>query len=227
MQEQMRANLAMRLALPAVVVALATMLCLMVGVDSAYAGGGRDIADFKGNVTEVFWDKGYTFVYSDLKARKKISAVKSSNKKVATASLMKVKGGRTYIKITMKKPGKTKITYKLAGKKKTTTLKLVKWKKPVKSFKIGSTNYASKFNKFSTYLGVSDLGGKTLKIKPARGWKVAKIQYLVGEGKLKKIKNGKKLPSGTTDVNVTLMNKKTKAVEYLGVYYYSDTLSAA
>ena len=227
MQEQMRANLAMRLALPAVVVALATMLCLMVGVDSAYAGGARDISELKGNTTAVKMQKRQTIAFGDMKAGKKITSVKSSNKKVATVKVMKGQSGPTYIMITMKKVGTTKISYKLGGKKKTAVLKVVKWKNPVKSFKIGSTNYASKFKKAVNFTESIDLSAKRVAVKAARGWKVVKILYYAGGDMPKKIKNGTTLPNGTSFVSVVLKNKKTKAVENVVVSYYPESLSAA
>ena len=220
MQEQKRAYQVTRLALPVVMAVLVAMLCLMMGARTAYAGGANDITTFKGKTTVVFLQKNQMLAYSDMKSGKKLTSAKSSNKKVATIKAMKADGGYTYLLLTMKKAGTTKITYKLAGKKKTVTLKVVKWKKPVKSFKIGSTNYASKYKKSSFFQTKTDIGGQTVKVKAARGWKVKKISYYAGGDSLKKIKNGKKLPSGTTYVCVDLKNKKTNAVETVALDYY-------
>ena len=146
MNDQARASQVTRFAIPAIAVALAAMLCLMMGAGTAWAGGGKDIAKFKGKVVTTIVHKGDPEAYGDYKGGKKVTAVKSSNKKVATVKI--VDGGSyNYILITKKKAGTTKITYKLAGKTKTVTFKVYKWKNPVKTLKLGSKNYASKFKK--------------------------------------------------------------------------------
>jgi len=118
-----------RFALPVIAVALAAMLCLMMGAGTAWAGGGKDIATFKGKVVSTYINKGDPEAYGDYKHGKKVAFAKSSNKKVATVKI--VDGGSyNYILITKKKAGTTKITYKLAGKTKAVTFKIVKWENP-------------------------------------------------------------------------------------------------
>ena len=207
-----------RFAMPVIAAALAAMLCLMMGAGTAWAGGGKDIATFKGKVVSTYINKGDLEAYGDYKHGKKVASVKSSNKKVATVKI--VDGGSyNFIHITKKKAGTTKITYKLAGKKKTVTFKVVKWENPVKTLKIGSKNYASGFNKVARVPALNDMGSKTIKVKAANGWKLQTIRAIKGEGSVKTVKSGKKLPATTYMLWVTLKNTKTKAVETVTVYY--------
>ena len=222
MQEQVRVNPLLRLAVPTIAVAILAMLCLMMGSESAYAGGGRYITAFKGNVTTVYMKKGDIDYYSDLKNGlngKKISAAKSSNKKVATVKVKTYDNGMTSLLVTKKKAGTTKITYKLDGKKKTVKLKVVKWKNPVKTFKVGSKNYASKFKKSAGSHAASSVAGKTVKVEAASGWKVKRIVAYTNNG-VKIVRNGKKTPADTGQVVVALKNTKTKAVETVAVYHW-------
>lgn len=225
MNDTARTSQVARFAIPAIAMALAAMLCLTMGAGTAWAGGGKDISAFKGKVTSVYMKKGDLDAYGDYKNYdknpKKITAVKSSNKKVATAKVVSFSydgGSFSYILITKKKAGTTKITYTMAGKTKTVTYRVVKWKNPVKTFKVGSKNYASKFKKKASVPGTGDLVGQTVKVKAAKGWKVQKIYVYTDTGSVKNVKNGKKLPSGTHQVMVQLKNKSTKAVEVVTVY---------
>ena len=219
MNDQAKASQITRFAMPAIAVALAAMLCLMMGTGTAWAGGGKDIATFKGKVVTTIVNKGDPEAYGDFKGGKKVTSVRSSNKKVATVKIVDCKS-YNYILITKKKAGTTKITYKLAGKTKTVTFKVCKWQNPVKTLKIGSKNYASKFKKSASAGTTIDLGGKTVKVKAASGWKVQKILAITDTGSVKTVKNFKKLPTTTYFVQVKLKNKNTKAVETVSVYGY-------
>ena len=218
MGSQTRENSAARLAMLAIAVALASMLCLTMSAEAAWAGGGKNIAEFKGQVISTYMKRGDTEAYGDYKSGKKATDAKSSNKQVATVKI--VDGGSyNFILVTKKKAGTTKITYKLAGKAKTVTFKVVKWKNPVKTFAVGSNDYASKFKKTASFSAASEPSGKTVKVKAASGWKVQKIRAYSGNGFVKAVASGKKLPDRTYMVQVQLKSMATKAVEYVTVYY--------
>lgn len=59
----------------------------------------------------------------------------------------KVSHSKSAVALTTKKAGTTKITFKYAGKKYTSTITVKNWENPCESFKIGSKDYTSKFNK--------------------------------------------------------------------------------
>ena len=64
------------------------------------------------------------------------------------------------------------------------------------------------------------IGGKTVKVKAASGWKVQKVFAITDTGSVKTVKNFKNLPTTTYFVQVKLKNKNTKAVETVSVYGY-------
>ena len=121
--------------------------------------------------------------------------------------------------------GKAKLAVKVTkgGKVKTykATIKVVDYKNPVKSLKIGSKNYAGKFKKYKLIKGIKFPSKKgKLTVTPAKNWKVKEIE-VIGTTKdgskditVKKVKKYD-LSKFTTlsGVFVTLTNKKTKAVE--------------
>ena len=86
-----------------------------------------------------------------------------------------------------------------------------KYANPVKTFKVGSKNYASKFNKdyISVLYDQEKLSGK-LEISPNKNWKLKKI-WLSKARTSKVVKNGDKI-SGY-GVRATLKNTKTKVTE--------------
>ena len=126
----------------------------------------------------------------------KITKLKSSNTKVLTVKKIDNYSG---IMITPKKAGKSTITFKATKGSKTYSykcvVKVMKYENPVKTLKIGSKNYASKFSKMD-YI---DLDGKKnyegkLSIKTNKNWKVTYILiYDAKTDKVKEYKNNKKI----------------------------------
>lgn len=179
---------------------LAAIVALSLGAGKAWASpllldnvGSKDAMSILGK-------QGFR-AYTGYK--KKVAAAKSGNTAVAT---VKVQNGSTLM-VTAKKAGKAKITCTVGGKKKSFTLVVKKYKNPVKTFKVGGKNYASKFKKARDYYGGHKAGKLT--IKPASGWKLVSIY---GDGG--KVKNGKKIDKFGF-YQVELKNKKTGVVEYL------------
>ena len=193
--------------------AMALLFALTFGASQAWAGGqpGNPCLEDLGGKTYVVSLKTYADVpsiqsYASAKSpEKKISGVKSSNPKVATAQAAKG-GPYYYLCVDIKKTGTTKITFKQGGKKHTVKYIVKAYKNPVTSFKLGDKNYASKFDPenmllSSVYTAVG-VNAKTLKgkvqLKPASGWKVKKIWYWNSKAKMKFVKNGGKISNGVT-----------------------------
>ena len=145
-----------------------------------------------------------------------VSDVESSNPKVASASVVEDFNGRMrWLAITVKNTGKSTVTYKLDGKKRTVNLRVQSYQNPVKSFKIDSKEYSSRFKKINIdYLALKSAAGKIVKVKAANGWK---IKSLLANGK--RVRNGSSLKKGCTDVCATLVNKKTKATQKVSLVW--------
>ena len=140
-----------------------------------------------------------------------------------------------YMKYTSKKTGTATVTYTMGYtndsgdavvENVTETHKVVKYTRPIKSFKVGGKNYASKFKKTPQVNAKSSLSGKVA-VKAASGWKVKKIRqvnsrFASGEGiPQKKLKNGGKVNIGKSDssaIEVICYNTKGK--------YYSSVVLA-
>jgi len=207
-----------RYPLAAFAVILSTALVLAIGAGTAWAGPG-DIKGFTGKQYLSYVKSGDMMHYSYPNGTKKITNAKSSNTKVATVKILK-QGKYTTLRVIMKKAGKTKITYKLGGKKKSATLYVKKYKNPVKQFKVGSTDYASKFDKARYAYSDTKLKG-VVKITPAAGWKLKGDKFGVySYNKNKRVKSGYNLKSDWYLGDIILVNKKTGMEEYLGLYSY-------
>ena len=78
------------------------------------------------------------------------------------------------ISITPKRSGTATISYKQKGMTKHFTIKVLAYKSPAKTLKVGKHNYAKLFKStsFANSWGVYGVPGK-IKIKPASGWHVS------------------------------------------------------
>ena len=133
-----------------------------------------------------------------------ITKLKSSKKSVAAVSKFEYQG-TAYVAVAPKKAGTTIVTFNLkyGGKtiKAKTTVVVKKHVNPFKTFKIGSKNYASKFNKTGHVSLARGLKGK-LKIKLKAGYMISGMSvysWRDGSG-FKEVKNNKTVtvPSGKT-----------------------------
>lgn len=155
------------------------------------------------------------WVFGDEGVNYKITNVKSSDKKVMVASKV-FDGEYSMIKMKAKKPGKTTITFKAKIGNKTynykVKVKVVNYTNPLKSFKIGKTDYASKFSHtfYHRRSGKKKIAGK-LAIKPNPDWKVAALYtYDFKTGKEKNVKNNKKITlKKNQSLVIHCINKKT------------------
>ncbi|MDO4400693.1 MAG: hypothetical protein Q4D27_07085 [Coriobacteriia bacterium] len=203
----------------AAVAAMATAFMLMVCANTALAEDGINIDTVKSGFT-------YTAIYYPHKddagmnvwnlysgKGKAISSVKSSKTAVGAVKLAK---GKKSFNLTIKKAGKTKVTYKYKGKKYAVTFKAVKYTKPVSSLKVGKKQYAPAFAKRP----VSNLGlaGGKLVVKAASGWSFQSAEYgNDATGVTKSIKNGKKVPASADYINIAMKHKKSGAIVYITV----------
>ena len=159
-----------------------------------------------------------THFFTPKNSKGKYTSVKSGNE-----DMLQAYSSSSSTELLIKKPGTTTVYYKLNGKSYSFKVKAVTWQNPVKSFKIGSRNFANKFAKNGEQGGVllKRLKG-AVKITPASGWRVLRI---VAHGELgsvdaKKIRNGAKLlaKQNVSSVDAVLYNASTGAVETVSVF---------
>lgn len=149
----------------------------------------------------------------------RIIKAKSSNAKVATAEAAEAYDtGLPALRVVPKKVGNTKVTVVVKRGNKTYTsgmnVHVVKYKNPLKSFKIGNKEYAGKLGEHSN---TSDyLSGKAKVSAVAKGdWKVTGLfTYNYNTKKGKNYKNGKTINLGkVTQVSVLVQNKKNPKIQ--------------
>lgn len=160
---------------------------------------------------------------SKVKGAKSIT-IKSSNKKVAT----NIKDYTDEMKVpvlNIEGKGTTNLTIKVKTKKGTKTykgkLKVVKYKNPIKKFKLSGKNVAKKFKKYP--FGDYTVKSKKSKlvIKPNKGWKVKKIEHVYGySGKFHKVKNNSTIKwKDSGMLYITMYNKSKNQTETLFLSY--------
>ena len=178
-------------------------------VVSAYADEGPDTLPKKKDIKNIVLivHKGETAeegVY--FPKGTKLSKIKVSKKaiKVKKTTI----DGLPYLSIKAKKAVKGKLSFTAAfkGKKQNykVTVTAVKYKNPFKSFKIGKTDYAKKFNKDTTTFYLKKGVSGKLSIKMNKGFKLDKLWLFE-----KVIKNNSKitLDEGSM-ISVSYFNKK-------------------
>lgn len=133
--------------------------------------------------------------------------------------------------ISPKKVGKTKIQLTAKAGKKTEksqmTLTVYKYQNPASSYKIGNTQYRSKFNKKTSISTKKWKKGKqvSVEIKAKKGYHINSITYYYMDSKKQSksipVKNGGKVKirGKHSSVQVNFYNKKRKSVENLCVWF--------
>lgn len=161
----------------------------------------------------------YTSVISIMGCSKKseIKNLKSSNKAV-----VKVTAQDGYIRAQYgNKAGKATITCTVKGVKLKTTLTVKKYSNPCSTFKIGSTNFTSKFNKDDSYVQKKAFKNQTLNIKLKSGWKITTLSVYNGKTTKRYTVNSSKFSKKITlngsygVIYVNLTNTKTGISECL------------
>ena len=219
---------------------IAIAFSLAIGADKAWAGGQPDgaqrLEDLKPTSTITTTMKSSDDTYRDLSSlkswSKKISNAKSSNKKVATVKVLHHKyGGKHYynMQIALKGKGKTTLSFKWGAKQYKIKYVVKSYANPVKTFKVGTKNYAAGFaaakQKYPTPVVVTkakSLTGK-LNLKLAKGWKLRKAWYWQNN-KLHFIKNGGKVTKAQA---VWVSVQKGSLREQLYVYAGGTTVRKA
>ncbi|MCR5656825.1 MAG: hypothetical protein K6G06_05115 [Butyrivibrio sp.] len=192
---------------------------LILVFSSASAKAEEGVPGFSGKYSSTWLTKTpYTTYYSISNYQKgdKIVSVKSSNPGVATVKKGKLIGiNKPAIVMTPKKAGKTKLTcvVKRGGKKYTTstTLLVVNYKNPLKSFKLDGKEYASKLKNNNTYYTKLS-GQKTVTVTATKDWVVAGFYRYPADSNFSQFhKSGDTIDlNGATQLSVSLHSKKNK-----------------
>ena len=150
-----------------------------------------------------------------------VSKVHSNNSKIVSARAERDESG-PFLRVTIKKPGKAKVAYVWKGKKHVITYVVKKYQNPVKSFKFGGKEYASKFKKCYEYndgkRAKKGSSSGTISVKAAKNWKLKGI-FLISDSDAPtmKIKNGKKVELGSDYLTAVFVNKNTKQKEEISL----------
>ncbi len=178
------------------------------------AGGGEPVKNgFKKTIVLSATDKknGYWYIANAPNEIKNVK-VKTSKKSVATVK----NAGYGMFGVYPKKAGKTTVTvtgvcngkkFKCKG-----TIKVVKFQRPFKTFKIDGKSYLKKVKSGVNYIQMTTKKSEVkFNYKMKSGWKVSKVYV---NGKKVKFKNGKKISlgqDGLVCVAMVMKNKKTGA----------------
>ena len=211
--------------------ALVAGACSLASAERAWAGGNPGLdalmdkpftLSYKGKAH----DMGYRDYYAASATGGKITQVKSSNKAVAAAKVMKQKmkdyqTGKTktiyYLRVMLKKAGTTMLSFTHNGRSYSSTYTVKKYVNPLSSLKVGSRNFASyanpsKLGKYCYYAStvnvpVKSFSGK-VKVAAKSGWKIDQILAYPEGAPYKVIKNGGKVKDAR-QIGVMLTHKKT------------------
>lgn len=159
----------------------------------------------------------------------KVSGLRSSNEKVVMVGKRKgldddgTKVDCIYIRGV--KPGRAKVSFTYKGKRRTVTVVVKKFVSPVASLRVGGEDVARYLTSgFKTLPITMNCAGKTLSIKPKKGWKVKMIYVGVDLGKnrvegYKRLKNGAKMPKNSIgDIDVLFTRPSNGGVNTIGLY---------
>ena len=220
------------------VLMFAVLACAAVLAASLFAGAGQAWAvsystfgAFGGKACTVSYkgkahDLGYR-VYVPTEAQgEKPTNIKSSNAAVATAKAVKFQaaaGSVYHLRVTLKKAGTTKLTFKHNGKSYAVKYVVKSYTNPLSTFKVGSKDYASYFNpkklgkgcdtSSTSSVAVEGFSGKA-SVKAKSGWKINYMSMHSNVIAMGGFKNGDKLDNmGQLDISLT--NKKTGQVQFL------------
>lgn len=212
--------------------ALALGLSSSVGVNRAWAGGDDSLDVLSAKTYTLSYkgkahDTGHRDYFPTEAMDKKITSVKSSKKAIATAKackMMQCDGSAVYyLRVTLKKAGTTKISFKHNGKSYAVRYRVKKYANPLGSLKVGSRDFVSYCNlgkldgncsyASNANVPVSAFSGK-VRVKVKSGWKINQIIVYPKNSGSKVIKNGRKVKDAW-QLGVLLENKKTGQVENL------------
>lgn len=217
----------------AFVLAVLMVVCLIPR--TALAVSPKSLKTFKGTTT-IYEMVPYAFTSGSVKG------LKTSNSKVVKARVEyghydeRTMTSKNVVLLTPGKAGKATVSFsigskrykmKVVVKKRAIAAKQVKiamfnWKKGGKSINIGAGEYVSPNKVLSgkargAWCWTSEYS-RVLKVKPASGWKVKRIDFVNWDGSLR-LKNGGKVPKGDGYYNfdgtifITMQNKSNGGIE--------------
>ena len=195
---------------------LAVVFALTAGAGTAMADGQEISMDnLKAKSTQkLFYFPGSANEYVNdwwVVGSKKVTNVKSSNKKVVA---VKTFSSKKNFQMTLKKAGKANVTFKYKGKKYTMKVVVAKYTNPFTKFTIGSKNYAKKFKSQSYFSTEKSISGK-MAVKASSAWKFLGF-YGYGNTGLEKLKT-KTFPKENGFAMAKMKHKKTGAILYCSV----------
>lgn len=165
------------------------------------------------------YPQGYYTTISIVNCDKKsqIKKLKSSNKN------MKVEAKDGYIKVYFGyKAEKTTITCTVNKVKLKTTLTVKKYSNPLKTFKIGKTNYTSKYKNIDDYKDKKSYKKQKMVLETNKNWVIRSVYVYSGSSSQSYRPNSNKLtkkvtlnPKNYDNVSIYLYNSKTKVSECL------------
>ena len=152
-----------------------------------------------------------------VKQSKKIAKITIEDNK-SDIYIKPLKTGKATLTVTVKNGSETEV-YKIK-------LTIVKYKNPVKGFKVGGKEYKNKFNKRTFYVAKVPKKDRVVKfrVKTKKGYKARTATYFyeTEDGmKAVQVKNGQKflLRAAKGSFQINLVNKKNGNVDNLVVWY--------
>ncbi|MDO4400691.1 MAG: hypothetical protein Q4D27_07075 [Coriobacteriia bacterium] len=197
----------------------AIVIALTLGAGSAWAGTSEYsslVTDHAKHTTfKVLYHKGAVGAQSNEyefyeERGKVIKNLKTSNKKVAK---VKYYDSRHAFKVTIKKAGTAKVTFKYRGKKYCFKFVAKTYTNPFKTLTIGSTSYRSLFKYTDDGFMEANLSG-ALKAKASKYWTIKWIEVAFENGATQRVGNGDYLSGDIECLTFKLKNKKTGYVTY-------------
>lgn len=164
---------------------------------------------------------------------KSVTAAESSDEEVFTVDEEQTIGSTYHISIKIakvKKETEAELSFTIGGKEYTTRIIVKPYVNPCKTFKVGSRDFKSKFDKTCQYNLTRQkkvISGKAV-IKAKKGWKIKRIELNEGfsSGKIVKIKNGENVvlnPAAFDNVGgsfrAIFKNKKSTEEIWLDLWY--------
>ena len=191
----------------------AALAMAFTSVSTAWADPSSSYLENPGKTLRLFyypkWENGNSKpLTGDFSMDNKVTKVKSSKKSVFTAKGFNNEYGG-YIFLYLKKSGQATLSYKYKGETHKVTVDIRNYSNPLSTFKVGSVDVLSRFNKKSEASVKLDSAGK-LKLKAKSGWKITNIKKDTNKAEGFAIGNGSKIGTNTEMVVLNLKNTKTK-----------------
>lgn len=192
-----------------------------------------EAASYELHFTTIMFTKGaeqfhtYSYKLLDDDNKAKITKAVLKDKSLATVS---VSSDKKWITFDPKKAGSTtvKVTVKNGSKTKTHSIKLTIYKheNPLTTFKIGKTQYKSKFNSKKIYYAKRPKKTSTVKlnVKAKKGYEITSVTYNYlknGQSQSMSLENGQsfKLYKESSMMSISYQNTKTGCYSNVVIFY--------